>query len=71
MGIVVAMQHTIFGGIGTRVSLVMGFCFVVAFLCHGSNFPVAMEVIRHFDASHELYYFSKSTVLLKVQSNTW
>jgi len=57
MGIVVAMQHTIFGAIGTRISLVIGFCFVVAFLRHGSNFPVAIKVLRHFNALHELHHF--------------
>ena len=38
----------------------MGFRFVVAFLCHGSNFPVAIEVLRHFDALHGLWCFSDS-----------
>jgi len=54
MGVVVAIQHTMLGDIGIRASFVIGFLFVVTFLCHGSNFLVTIEVLRHFDAFHEL-----------------
>jgi len=60
VGIVVAVQHTMLGAFSIRASFVIDFLLVVGFLCHGSNFLVAIKVLGHFDAFHELYCLSRS-----------